>query len=183
MGTQISPIARAILMGRECLDIPTTLWHKLRKNRWTDRDAVWVMDSGPVGPRKHVLDAEPDPMWGVIFRERTCTDMPDDFLTWAVQNWLNRSRCRLGCGRWAEESMCYMGAHRLIVAKTEASVFCGDVALCHITLTTYYLTKWHYFWSSESTLQHPFPFLTWFCLWHLKETLSVLIFPLQCISI
>jgi len=27
-----------------------------------------------------------------------------------VQRWLNRSRCRLGCGlAWAESIMCYMG--------------------------------------------------------------------------
>jgi len=35
--------------------------------------------------------------------------MPEDTLMWAVQKWLNRSRCRLGCGLgWAQGSMCYM---------------------------------------------------------------------------
>jgi len=36
--------------------------------------------------------------------------MADDTLPWAVRKWLNRLRCRLGCGRGCVQvSMCYIG--------------------------------------------------------------------------
>jgi len=77
-----------------------------------------------------------------IFRERKCLDMPEDTLSWAVQKWLNRSRCRLGCGLgWTQGSMCYMGVHwRNLANTTEPTEFgwaewsSRDVALCEITL-------------------------------------------------
>jgi len=60
----------------------------------------------------HVLDGSPDrPMQRGHFlggkHARACTT-----LLRAVQKWLNRSKCHLGCGlRWAQGSMCYMGVH------------------------------------------------------------------------
>jgi len=71
------------------------------KNGWTDRDAVWVEDSG--GPR------EPCIRWGsryiergnFVGKKRHCKY--GDFLSWAVQERLNRLICRLDCGLgWAE---------------------------------------------------------------------------------
>jgi len=57
-------------------------------------------------------------------------------LTWAVQKWLYRSRCRLGCGLGrAEGSICYMGSlWRHLANMVELSVCGGDAALCQITL-------------------------------------------------
>jgi len=68
---------------------------------------------------------------GGILGERTCpTTLP-----WAVQKWLNRSRCHLGCGlKWVEGSMCYMGAHwRHLTNATDPFVCGGDAALSQIT--------------------------------------------------
>jgi len=64
-----------------------------------------------VSPRYHVLDGESRSPHakGQFFGERTCRGMPDNTLPWAVQKWLNRSRC-LGCGlQWAQGSMSYIG--------------------------------------------------------------------------
>jgi len=42
---------------------------------------------------------------GHLLGERTCLEMPDHTLLWAVQKWPNRSIHRLGCGlRWTEGS-------------------------------------------------------------------------------
>jgi len=68
--------------------------------------------STQVGPGNHVLDR-----WGsdparkmATLRWRAGPDISDDTPPWAVQKWLNRSRCCLGCGlRWAQGSMCYVG--------------------------------------------------------------------------
>jgi len=38
--------------------LPTTLWRELCKNGWSDRDAVWVMDSG--GPKEAFIRWGPD---------------------------------------------------------------------------------------------------------------------------
>jgi len=55
--------------------------------------------------------------------------MPNDTLPWAVQKWLNRSRCCLRCGLgWAKRSMCYMGAHWRNLANTIESFLCGGDA-------------------------------------------------------
>jgi len=86
-----------------------TVCRELCKNGWTDRDAVWVMDSG--GPKEMCIRwGSRSPCEGAVFLgERTCQCMPDDTLPWAVQKWLNRSRCRLDRWLgWAEGSMCYM---------------------------------------------------------------------------
>jgi len=59
-----------------------------------------------VGPRNHVLDGSPDsPMGRGNFEgeKRSPVVKYRDTLCWAVQKWLNRSRCRLGCGLgWAQ---------------------------------------------------------------------------------
>ena len=52
-----------------------------------------------VDPRKHVLDgAQIMYAMGQLLKERTCPGMSDDILPSAVQKWLNRSICCLGCG-------------------------------------------------------------------------------------
>jgi len=60
----------------------------------------------------HVLNEVQMPtLEGAILRENRQTivkyrDTPRS----SVQRWLNRSRCRLGCGLvWTEDIMCYMG--------------------------------------------------------------------------
>jgi len=59
------------------------------KNGWTDRDAVWVMDSG--GPKETRIRWGPDPhAKGQLSGERTCLGMLEDTLPWAVQIWLNQ---------------------------------------------------------------------------------------------
>jgi len=71
-----------------------TLCHcGLCKNGWTDRFAIWLMDSG--GPKEaRVQSYLPGG-----------ANMPDGTLPWAVQKRLNRSICRLGCGlSWAKVS-------------------------------------------------------------------------------
>jgi len=59
-----------------------------------------------VGPGNHILHAGRDPTWeGAIFRGRKGrpTVKYRDTLWSCVQKWLNRSRCRLGCGLgWAQ---------------------------------------------------------------------------------
>jgi len=69
----------------EMIEMPFGLW-------------TWV-DS-----RKHVLDGAQMPhAKEQLLREKTCQGMPNDTLPWAVQKWLNRSICSLGCGLgWAE---------------------------------------------------------------------------------
>jgi len=39
------------------------------KNSWTNHDALWDFDSG-MGLRNHVLNGDPDPREGAIFKER-----------------------------------------------------------------------------------------------------------------
>jgi len=83
-----------------------------------------------------------------ILGERTCPGMPDDTLTWAVQKWLNRSRCRLGCGLgWADGSMCYMGAHWrclngscLAAMRRSVTLICGaleEQLLTYLLMSNY----------------------------------------------
>ena len=72
----------------------------LCKKGWTNRDAVWVMDSGGL---KRVLDGTQIPhAKGAITGGH---DMPYDTLPWAIHKWLHRSISRLSCGLgWAKGS-------------------------------------------------------------------------------
>jgi len=65
-----------------------------------------------VGPRNHVLDGGSDlPMEKGNFGWRRLIIKYRDFLQWAVQKWLNRSRCHLGCGLgWPQGMMYKMGS-------------------------------------------------------------------------
>jgi len=77
----------------------------------------------PVGSKNHVWDPDPRAK-GQFLWERTCKDMLENTFPWAVQKWLNRSRCRLGCGLgWAQRSMCYIhiGGTRRIRLKRPSS--------------------------------------------------------------
>jgi len=112
------------------------------KNGWTNRDAIW--DTESVDQWNQILDGGPDlPIGRGNFEGTTCPDMPEDTLPWAVQKWLNQSRCHVGCGvGWAKGNMYYMGAHRhYLINTTEPSVCGGDVALCEVTMTTYYISR------------------------------------------
>jgi len=54
-----------------------------------------------MGPGNHVLDRGPDPPWGGI-KGRPIVKYRDTLQS-SVLKWLNRSRCRLGCGlEWAQ---------------------------------------------------------------------------------
>jgi len=68
---------------------------------------IWTQ----VAPRNYALHVSRSPQAkGQFLVERTCPGMPHDILSWAVQKWLNRSRCCLGYELgWAQGSMCYMG--------------------------------------------------------------------------
>jgi len=86
----------------------TTFWRELCENAWTDRDAVWVMDSG--GPKEARIRWGQDlHTKGQLLGERTFSGMPDDILQWAVQKWLNRSIYHLGCGRGCAEGSSWEG--------------------------------------------------------------------------
>jgi len=79
------------------------------KNGCTDRDAVWVEDSGgPIGTMNQMGGSDP-PWEGVIFLRgdgRPIVKYGDTVRTY-VQKRLNRSRYRFGCGLgWAVGIMC-----------------------------------------------------------------------------
>ena len=95
-----------------------------------------------------------DPPWeGTILGKGSPTVKYGDFLSSAVQKWLNRSICCLGCGLgWAKGSTCsivftrwrqcaHIGAHlRYLANTTESSVSGGNAVFHQITLTTCYIT-------------------------------------------
>jgi len=105
------------------------------KNGWTDRDAVWVVDPGGLKEPRIMRWGPDSPCEEAMLGEGHALACQTT-LQWAVQKWLNRSICRLGCGfGWAERSM---GAHWRQVANTTEPFVCGgDAALCKITLTIY----------------------------------------------
>ena len=117
--------------GRTCL---MTLWRELCKNGWTDRDAVWVMDSG--GPKEACIRwGCRSPCKGAILRGNDVAGMPNDILPWAVHKWLNRSRCLLGCGlkepcvRCSHTiRCCKVSRWRLSVADCYNSCYCSIAA-------------------------------------------------------
>jgi len=83
------------------------------KNGWTDRDAIWVEDSG--GPREPCIRWQSrSPMGRGNFdreKKRPVVNVKyRDTLQSSVQEWLNRLRCRSGCGLgWPQGIMCWMG--------------------------------------------------------------------------
>jgi len=107
------------------------------KNGWTDRDAVWILDSSRL--------REPGTRWGsrsqcegVIFTRKVHAGHFLHSSAVSYAKWLNRLRCRLGCGLgWAERNTS-RGAHWRNLANTIESSVCGsNAALCQITLTTW----------------------------------------------
>ena len=93
-------------LGRSvCLSVSHT--GKLCKNGRTDRDAIWVEDSG--GPKEPCIRWGPDPLWkGAILRGKGRPIVKYmGTLRSSVQKRWNQSRCRLG-GRlgWAVGIMC-----------------------------------------------------------------------------
>jgi len=101
------------------------------KNGWTDRDAVWNVNSG--GPKEPCIRWDPvriAPCQGAILGERTCPGMPHNTLPWVVQKWLNGSRCRLTCrlGYRHKEACVKWSAHWRYLADTVEPSMCGDDA-------------------------------------------------------
>jgi len=92
------------------------------KNGWTDRDAVWVEDSG--GPRKPCI------RWGSRLRGKEHPIVKyRDTLQSSVQKGQNQSRCCFGCGlEWAKEIMCLVGSR----SPTGRGNFGERVAHCKI---------------------------------------------------
>ena len=76
------------------------------KNGWTNRDSVWVEDSG--GLREPCVRWEPDPPWEVAFlrgKRDVIVKYRDTAVT--VQKRLNRTICCLNCGLgWDEGNTC-----------------------------------------------------------------------------
>jgi len=108
------------------------------KNRWTDRDAVWVVDSG--GPRNNVLGVSRSSCEGAILRGkgRPIVEYRDP-LPWAVHKRLNRSSCCLGYGLELAQACIRLGAHwRHLENTSEPSICGGNASFCQITLTTCY---------------------------------------------
>ena len=67
------------------------------KNGWTDRDAVWVVDSGR--PRKLVLEGGPDHSCKLaIFTGKIMPGHVRWHSTVGYAKQPNQSKCRLGCG-------------------------------------------------------------------------------------
>jgi len=86
-----SPSGGAIIGKRTCRGMPYDTLPWAVQHGWTDRDAVWVMDSG--GPKKACYYGGPNPHAKRKFvREKTCLGMSDDTLWWAVQrnDWIDR---------------------------------------------------------------------------------------------
>jgi len=67
---------------------------------------IWYLNSGwPKEPRVRYGSRSPCPKLQFL-GERTCQGMPNDTVQSAVQKWLNRSRCRLGCGLGLAKEAC-----------------------------------------------------------------------------
>jgi len=82
------------------------------KNFWTDRDTIWVEDSG--GPKEPCIRCGPDHLWeGAILNQKGQPIVKyRDTLPWAVQKQLNRLKCRLGWGLgWVQGTMLGGGGH------------------------------------------------------------------------
>ena len=110
---------RAVLLQSEYRGLSVCHSNEPCKNAWTDPDAVWVQNSGG--------SKEPCIRWGSrsphakgqLLGEMTCPGMPDNILPWAVQKWLNRSKCRLACGLGCPQEACIRsGAHWSHLANT-----------------------------------------------------------------
>jgi len=85
------------------------------------------------GKRNHKVDGVQIPMGGEIWGEGAPIVKYRELLPWAVQKWLNRSICRLGCGlRWARgstSSVIFVRWHQYaLIYTTELSICCGDGA-------------------------------------------------------
>ena len=103
-----------------------------------------------MGPRNHVLDGIQVPMWrGNVEGDWRPIVKYRDFLAWAMQKRLNRSRCRLGCGLgWSKGSrLCIKwGAHwRHLTNTTKQFMYGSDAAF----LSNYFD---HLFYVSYSVL-------------------------------
>jgi len=83
------------------------------KNSWTDWHAIWVEDSG--GPREPCIRWQSRSLMGRgnfdREKKRPVVNVKyRDTLQSSVQEWLNRLRCRSGCGLgWPQGIMCWMG--------------------------------------------------------------------------
>jgi len=107
----------------ELIEMPFWLWARVGS-----KNLVWGPDS---------------PCEGTIFRGKNMPGYARRHYAMSCAKIDNRSRCLLHCGlKWAEGSMCYMGAHWHNVANTtETSVCRSNAVLCQITVTSCYWLK------------------------------------------
>ena len=81
------------------------------KNGWTDRDAIWDVDSG--GPKELCIRLGPDPpREEAILRGKMAVVKYRDPQPWAVQKRLYRLGCILWCWvGWVKGTMYYVAVH------------------------------------------------------------------------
>jgi len=108
------------------------------KNRWNDRDVVWIVDSG--GPNEPCIRWGPVPIrrdnfegegWPIVKYR--------DTLLWVLQKRLNQSRCLLGCGLYPKKHVLdkfHIGASWWI--RLNRPYVAAMQPFCQITLTICY---------------------------------------------
>jgi len=91
--------------GRTCPTCLMTLWRELCKNGWTDRDTIWVMDSG--GPKETCI------RWGCRSTCKGAILRVNDVAGHA--QWHSAMSCaqmaepiKMPSGLWAQGTMCWM---------------------------------------------------------------------------
>jgi len=116
-----------------CLLVSQSLCHdhQPRKSGWTDRDTIWVLDSG--GLKQPCIRWGPlPPHEGAILREKTvahCRELSKNSCTDRDAVWDAKSGESM-------ESCIGWGAHWHNLANTTEPSVCGDAALSEITVTT-----------------------------------------------
>ena len=137
MGSRSSHANGQFLWKEHAWACPMTLCHDLYKNSWTDRDAVLVVDLA--GPKMHVSSEVHSGaswrislnrpcaaamrhvvklLWPLVIVRLHCSTIYIDVVCrsvcqshcWALQKWLNQSRCHLDWRvGWAQRTMYFMG--------------------------------------------------------------------------
>jgi len=115
-----------------CLSVGQSTCHSRDpcKDGWTDR-VPFGYGLGWAQGRKNVLDEVQIPYdKGQFWGDKGWPIVYLDAFRWAIQNRLNRSRCRLDRGLgWTHGSVCYLGCSlRHLTNTTEPSVFDDDAA-------------------------------------------------------
>ena len=88
--------------GRPIVEYMDTLWSSVWNRQNRSRSHFGCGSDGPQGIMNCMRVQIPQ-CDGAIFGKWLPIVKYGDFLLWAVQKWLNRSICRLGCGLWWAE--------------------------------------------------------------------------------